>query len=894
MATTTDLLRSVRNASSELTSDAIAQVLVDVGWPEASLDRPVGRPGVVVARLGGQPQMLVATEASAPGTVLGVASARSMSLGYSSEAPYTLVWTPEVVQLHQTTFWSLRPGDVPLLEVTNADTAATANTLEMLSPDSIVSDEPLTYQRAEGRQQPGLAERLGQALGSLRRSVVAANPSEGVGAHDLEVMRLFHQLLFIRFIEDRHPTDSVERIEMVLNATDPREQLAQILRHYSETLKSELFTRPSFPVDSIHPHALKNTIEALTKPWSDLHLDFRLTPNDVSGRLYESYLGQTPSIQEEEGTLFPLVGATDDRSQRASFYTPTAVATELAKATLLPWLEVHQPTHPSEVRVLDPACGSGAFLLAAYRVLREHFERARGHGLDHNERRELLADSIFGVDLDESALMLAQVALYEEADLGSDSSLPAMGRNLLHGDSLLSPPGGPSRGGIAWGQVVGSGGQFQVVLANPPFGAQKTRASRSTSEYRQQLRSAYSATHDWGADLAYYFVELAFLLLDQDGTAGFVLPRKSISGTTAARLRRLMAARGVRTIQDYRGARLFPSVSSYVSLVTLGAPETSTVQVSDVRDSRTDPALLLDGETRSANVRSVTVGTEVLSCAPSWSAFELRWHGLRDQIGARWSELGEQPDITVTSGIQTGANSRFVVEPDKVAQGFVHVAGRRVPERLCPRFVKGPDVLPFRLIADAERRVVLPFKPGTDEARVLDQLIAALGGRPAHTQLGRTEVWLAPKVLVRAFGFEPAAAIDLSGTVVAPKGTAGAFAVASVPATRERLTGIMAYFNSAFAQWWLRGVGEPRYDETVEILEGQLRRLPWPIINDEAWSSLAQAAEAVLLTLSLEDPVQRTAEWWAARRRVDDLVLDLLQVGPDLRQIVFDEVFRRA
>ncbi|MFF3064584.1 class I SAM-dependent DNA methyltransferase [Oerskovia sp. NPDC057915] len=890
-----DIMQSARAATREPSIDALAGALISVGWPSSSLERDTKRDGVVIAQLGGQPKILIVggdapqVHAGDAGAVMG-----PMSMGYSSEAPYTLIWTPERVQLHQTTYWTSLPGDSPLVQESSSNLAATANLLELLSPSSIVNDEPVSFRTGLGKQQPDLAQNLGQALARLRAAVVSERAIESDGsADDLRVMRLFHQLLFIRFIEDRHPDESLARVSTVLEASDLQESLARIVRHYSRTLRSELFTREALPIEVIPPAALRATIEALTEPWQRLHLDFQLTPNDVSGRLYESYLGKRPAIDHDEGTLFPVVNETDDRSQRASFYTPTAIAMELARATLEPWLEENAPESPSQVRVLDPACGSGAFLLASYRVLREYFGARKGSALSQGERRELLACSIFGADQDESALMLAQVALYEEADLGGDSSLPAMGSNLLLGDSLLSPPGAPLVGGVPWAEVIREG-RFQVILANPPFGAQKTRASRSTAQYRQGVRAEFSQTHEWGADLAYYFVELSARLLDDGGMAGFVLPRKALTGLTGSAVRRLMTIRGLRTLQDYRGARLFPSVSAYVALVTFGGQPKPIVHVEDVRDSRVDASLLLDPETRRQITRQSIVAREVLDNAPSWSAFELRWNSLQSHIGARWCELGAVEGITIASGIQSGANKRFVVEPERLNRRSAVVRGYRIPLDVLPKFVKGPDVLPFRVAADVERRIVVPFPANSVRGRALDGVIAALGGRPANTQLGKIDTWLGPKVLVRAFGLEPCAASDPVGDVVAPKGTAGAFAVAVGDPTIEKLLGMVAYFNSAFAQWWLRGAGEPRADETVEILEGHLRRLPWPDLDNVGWQSLARAADAVLLTLSLEGAVERAQAWWSARRAVDDLVFDILEISSDLRSIVVDEVVRRA
>lgn len=304
--------------------------------------------------------------------------------------------------------------------------------------------------------------------------------------------------------------------------------------------------------------------------------------------------------------------------------------------------------------------------------------------------------------------------------------------------------------------------------------------------------------------------------------------------------------------------------------------------------------LLLDPVSREKNMRSVHVPSEAFAEAPSWTAFELRWRDLQGEVGLPCVELGKAPNIELASGTQTGANSRFVVEVSNPAARTYVIEGVEVDRRLVPQWVRGSDILPFRVVAPTSRRVVLPLKLDSDEGQVLERLIRRLGGRPKNVQLGRIDLWLKPKVILRTFSREPVAAVDHAGSMVAPKGTAGAFAIRPALQDPEQLNGIMGLLHSAFYQWWLRGVGDPRNDETIELSEGQLKRVPWPQLSHREWSRLAKATTEVLLTLSIEDHVERTLRWWEARRSLDNLVFDLLNVSPNLRKIVLDELARPA
>ena len=162
-------------------------------------------------------------------------------------------------------------------------------------------------------------------------------------------------------------------------------------------------------------------------------VDYRNMGPEELGSVYESLLELVPEI-DLPARKFGFVGLTSEgstagnaRKLSGSYYTPDSLVQELIKSALDPVIAQRlaaQPGAPIEallaIRVIDPACGSGHFLLAAARRLAEklaQFRATDGEQTEHDFRhalREVVAKCIFGVDRNPMALELARTALWLE------------------------------------------------------------------------------------------------------------------------------------------------------------------------------------------------------------------------------------------------------------------------------------------------------------------------------------------------------------------------------------------------------------------------------------------------------------------------------------------------
>lgn len=184
-------------------------------------------------------------------------------------------------------------------------------------------------------------------------------------------------------------------------------------------------------------------------------VDYRNMGSEELGSVYESLLELVPEVNLP-GRVFSFVGIDDaestagnTRKTTGSYYTPDCLVQELIKSALDPVIEAkirQNPVDPAgallAMRVIDPACGSGHFLLAAARRLAERLAALRSpEGAVRPEDyrralREVIAHCIYGVDLNPMAVELARTALWLEG-FAENLPLSFLDSHLRVGDALL-------------------------------------------------------------------------------------------------------------------------------------------------------------------------------------------------------------------------------------------------------------------------------------------------------------------------------------------------------------------------------------------------------------------------------------------------------------------------
>lgn len=266
-------------------------------------------------------------------------------------------------------------------------------------------------------------------------------------------------------------------------------------------------------------------------------------PDAPSGRFAQeclSLVGEPPYTAEQSrlpGTVYEalLSGRPGGRKSRGSFYTPHHVVRRVVERTLSPSLESGGP-----LQVLDPAVGSGFFLLAAAEFLGPE-------------------GTVYGMDLDPVAAEVARQALRLMA------GDPGLEVHVKTGDALFSSL---EEWAGAFPEVFEEQGGFSAVIGNPPFGDLLSREAKETL-----IRSGYPPVGG-RAEISAQFIHRGLELLEAGGRLGYILPNTLLDGHQFGALRRSITRRAeVVSVLDYQNERVFPDAEVYGMILHLRAGE---------------------------------------------------------------------------------------------------------------------------------------------------------------------------------------------------------------------------------------------------------------------------------------------------------------------------------
>ena len=210
------------------------------------------------------------------------------------------------------------------------------------------------------------------------------------------------------------------------------------------------------------------------------------------------------------------------------------------------------------VKLLDPACGSGAFLIEAFEQLynayqqsNDRLEELRGTRTLFDLDRHILQHNLYGVDLNEEAIEIARLSLWiKTAQRGK--ALTSLDHSIRVGNSIIADPAVHPRAfdwQTAFPEVFEQGG-FDVVVGNPPYVRQEW-----ISPYKPYLQQAFKTFHGT-ADLYVYFYELGMRVLKPGGRLSFVVTNKWLKAAYGEPLRRFFAQDAwVESVVDFGHAK---------------------------------------------------------------------------------------------------------------------------------------------------------------------------------------------------------------------------------------------------------------------------------------------------------------------------------------------------
>ncbi len=517
-------------------------------------------------------------------------------------------------------------------------------------------------------------------------------------------------------------------------------------------------------------------------------------------------------------------------------------------------------------RVVDPACGSGAFLIAAFDFLQAEYARVNDALADLEGdqytleylNNTLLTQNLYGVDLSAESVEITKLSLWLKT-AEKDRELTFLDDNIQQGNSLIDDPS-EHPDAFDWRArfpVVFADGGFDVVVGNPPYVRQEL-----LGPYKPAFEKKYES-YDAVADLYTYFYELGVDILGPGGLLSYIVTNKWMRSGYGAALRGFFASHTVfEDIVDFGHAPIFEDAEVFPCIVSIrkaedsGRDEPRAVRVCKIaKESLPTIHLSQHVQQHGYNVPWSSFGEDIWNLDPPQAA------RLLDQLKERGVPLAELAGTKPYYGVKTGCNKAFVVD-DATAEAMICEDARS--EEILKPFLRGKDIRRWRTGRQKKEWLVFARR-GIDMGRYpavlrhLQSFREALEPRPKDWDKASQGKWPGRKPGPYAW-YELQDAVDYYELFDRPKivtkdlttyswfslDTSGAYPINTCYVWPTDDLYILAWMHSPLAWWLMHRSLQRAIGDTLRMFREQVEVLPIAPPSESIRSSVNPCVEEIL------------------------------------------------
>ena len=606
----------------------------------------------------------------------------------------------------------------------------------------------------------------------LARNIALRNPDLSTKDLNYAVQAIVNRIVFLRICEDRG-IERLMKLQDLLNGERVYPRLCELFRRADERYNSGIFHFEKEPGRespdtltlslNIDDRPLKEIFKRLYYP--DSPYEFSVLPAEILGQVYEQFLGKV--IRLTEGHRAIIEDKPEVKKAGGVKYTPVYIVENIVGNTLGKILKGKTPLEVVLITVLDPACGSGSFLIVAYQYLldwhRDWYVQNlvpllqsglkpsspeirrllpgvetgkkgrkkepelpvyRGRGgewrLTTAERKRILLNNIYGVDIDRQAVEVTKLSLLlkvlegendetisKQLTLFQERALPDLSNNIKCGNSLIGwdilndNPGmgqeeidriNPFDWEKEFPEIFQRGG-FSIVIGNPPYVRQE-----GLGEFKGYFQKHYKV-YQGTADLYAYFIERGVSLLREGGIFSYIVANKWMRANYGLPLRAWLKEQCIEEIIDFGDLQVFQGATTYPCIIriTKSKPHTS-FEVTQIKT--------LEFQNLSDYVKEnhYSVNQLVLD-DKGWSLTDERTQALLSRLKALGVPLSDYVSGKIYRGVLTGLNEAFVIDGSTKERLIAEDA--RSAELIKP-FLAGRDIKRYEMPANDKYLILMP------------------------------------------------------------------------------------------------------------------------------------------------------------------------------------------
>jgi type I restriction-modification system DNA methylase subunit len=615
---------------------------------------------------------------------------------------------------------------------------------------------------------------------ALAKNIALRNDKLSVEELNTVVQRTIDRLLFLRICEDRG-IEEYTTLHKLLEGEHVYNRLCELFRLADAKYNSGIFHFEMEPdwdempdtlslSLAIDDKVLKGIIKRLYYP--ETPYLFSLIPPAILGHVYEQFLGKV--IRLTEGHQAKVEYKPEVKKAGGVFYTPQYIVEYIVKHTVGELVKDKTPRDWSKLRILDPACGSGSFLIGAYQFLLDRHRdwyienlvpvfidkksvtdpavlallpeptprgkkklaavelpiykagtsgdatRTRSDWrLTTAEKKRILLNNIFGVDIDQQAVEVTKLSLLlkvleeeneenieKQIKLFAERALPSLHENIKCGNSLIGTdiltPEMPADevkriNPFDWDRefadVMKAGG-FDAVIGNPPYVRQE-----GLGEQKKYLETHF-VVYQGTADLYAYFFEKGISLLRPKGLFSFIVANKWMRANYGKPLRKYLLTKQIEEIIDFGDLPVFKNAIAYPCIIRVSKENPSReFGVTDVR------ALDFPNLDEYVKAHWHPINSKNLS-DEGWTLGEKGNEDLLKKIQTAGKSLQEYVEGAIYYGLKTGLNDAFVI--DEETKNLLIKEDLKSSEIIKP-FVTGRDIKRYSSLKREKYLLYIPW-----------------------------------------------------------------------------------------------------------------------------------------------------------------------------------------